>query len=65
MNNINNKDKERNHNVIKKELSEKTKECSGHLSLRIPKCLHRELIEKAKKEGTSLNQYAVYKLSKK
>ncbi len=37
---------------------------SGKLMLRIPKDLHRELAEAAKKNGVSLNQYAVYKLAK-
>lgn len=39
-------------------------EYSGKLSLRIPKSLHKELIEQAKREGVSLNQYALYKLSR-
>ena len=32
--------------------------------LRIPKELHRDLAEAAKKNGVSLNQYASYKLAK-
>lgn len=36
---------------------------SGKLSLRIPKSLHRELVEEAEKEGVSLNQYALYRLA--
>lgn len=39
-------------------------EYSGKISLRVPKSLHKELIEKAKQEGVSLNQYALYKLAK-
>ncbi len=38
-------------------------EYSGKLSLRIPKSLHQTLSEQAKREGVSLNQYALYKLS--
>lgn len=40
------------------------KEYSGKLMIRVPKELHRELAEAAKKNGVSLNQYAVYKLAK-
>jgi len=39
-------------------------EYNGKVLLRIPKSLHKELIEKSKQEGVSLNQYALYKLSK-
>lgn len=40
------------------------KEYSGKLLLRIPKDLHRDLVEAAQRNGVSLNQYAVYKLAK-
>jgi len=36
---------------------------NGKISLRIPKSLHRELVEEAAKEGVSLNQYALYRLA--
>ena len=39
-------------------------EYSGKFVVRIPKTLHRMLSEKAEEEGISLNQYALYKLSK-
>jgi Uncharacterized protein encoded in hypervariable junctions of pilus gene clusters len=39
-------------------------EYSGKISLRVPKSLHKELVERAKCEGVSLNQYALFKLSK-
>jgi len=39
-------------------------EYSGKISLRLPRTLHKELSEGAKREGVSLNQYAVYKLAK-
>jgi len=39
-------------------------EYSGKISLRIPKSLHKKLAEEAKEEGVSLNQYALYKLSR-
>ena len=43
----------------------KTKmEYNGKVLLRIPKSLHKELIEKSRQEGVSLNQYALYKLSR-
>ena len=41
-----------------------TRQYSGKLLLRIPKELHKELAELAKLNGVSINQYAVYKLSK-
>jgi predicted HicB family RNase H-like nuclease len=37
---------------------------SGQFKLRLPKSLHRELAEDAKKEGISMNQYCLYLLSK-
>ena len=40
------------------------REFSGRLMLRIPKELHKQLVEAAKENGVSLNQYALYKLAK-
>lgn len=37
---------------------------SGKFVIRIPKSLHRKLSIEAQQEGVSLNQYAVYKLSR-
>ena len=37
---------------------------SGQFKLRMPKSLHRALAISAKKEGTSMNQYCIYLLSK-
>lgn len=37
---------------------------SGKFLIRIPKSLHYRLAIEAQKEGVSLNQYAVYKLSR-
>lgn len=37
---------------------------SGKFIVRIPKSLHYRLAIEAEKEGVSLNQYALYKLSK-
>ena len=37
---------------------------SGKFVIRIPKSLHYKLTIEAKNEGVSLNQYAVYKLSR-
>ncbi len=37
---------------------------SGQFKLRIPKTLHKELAEKSKKEGISMNQYCLYLLSR-
>jgi len=39
-------------------------EYNGKISLRVPKSLHKKLVEDAKKEGTSLNQFILYKLAK-
>lgn len=37
---------------------------SGQFKLRLPKSLHRELAERSKQEGISMNQYCLYLLSK-
>ena len=36
---------------------------SGQFKLRIPKSLHRHLAQQAKREGVSMNQYCLYRLS--
>jgi len=36
---------------------------SGKFTLRLPKTLHLKLTQDAKREGVSLNQYALYKLA--
>lgn len=38
-------------------------EYSGKVLLRVPPTLHKELVESAKQEGTSLNQYLLYVLT--
>ena len=38
-------------------------EYSGQFKLRMPKSLHKELAERSKQEGISMNQYCVYLLS--
>jgi len=37
---------------------------NGKISLRLPKSLHKNLVQGAKKEGVSLNQFILYKLAK-
>lgn len=37
---------------------------SGRILLRAPKSLHKELVERARREGVSLNQFMIYQLSK-
>mgnify|MGYP002588146882 CR=1 FL=1 len=37
---------------------------SGKFIVRLPKSLHQSLVIEAQKEGVSLNQYALYKLSR-
>lgn len=44
---------------------EEDNRCSGNIKLRIPKTLHQKLIDSAKREGVSLNQYCVHVLSDK
>ena len=38
------------------------REFSGKILVRVPKSLHAELIESARQEGVSLNQYLIYKI---
>jgi len=40
------------------------RECSGKISLRLPKELHYKLLEGAKENGVSLNQFVMYKLAR-
>jgi len=37
---------------------------NGKFTLRLPKTLHHRLTMEAKREGVSLNQYALYKLAR-
>ncbi|MDP4099142.1 type II toxin-antitoxin system HicB family antitoxin [Paenibacillus sp. P96] len=41
-----------------------SEEYSGKFNLRVPKTLHRQLVERAAAENVSLNQYCLYKLSR-
>ncbi|GMA52564.1 DNA repair protein HhH-GPD [Alicyclobacillus contaminans] len=41
-----------------------TGEFSGKFNVRVPKSLHKVLVENARREGVSLNQYIIYQLSK-
>ncbi len=36
----------------------------GRITVRVPKTMHKELIEEANEEGISLNQYLIYLISK-
>ena len=45
-------------------LPKEEKDFSGKFVIRIPKTLHYRLTIEAEKEGVSLNQYALYKLTK-
>lgn len=42
----------------------KLEKYSGQFKLRLPKSLHKELAERSKQEGISMNQYCLYLLSK-
>lgn len=39
-------------------------EFSGKLNIRIPKSLHCQLSQEARRDGVSLNQYIIYKLAR-
>lgn len=43
---------------------EKDEAYSGQFRLRMPKSLHRMLVERSREEGVSMNQYCVYLLAK-
>ncbi|OGR88297.1 MAG: hypothetical protein A3J74_10955 [Elusimicrobia bacterium RIFCSPHIGHO2_02_FULL_57_9] len=40
-----------------------TRALKGKIVVRLPKDLHRELLEKAAEQGTSLNQYCLWRLA--
>ncbi len=42
----------------------KEREYSGQFKLRLPKSLHKELAERSREEGVSMNRYCLYLLSK-
>lgn len=44
-------------------IPESANDYSGKFVVRLPKSLHQKLVIEAKKEGVSLNQYALYKLA--
>ncbi len=39
-------------------------EYSGRLNVRMPRSLHRTLVEKAREEKVSLNQFIIYQLAR-
>ena len=53
-----------NREYVAKEVYEKERQHNGSISLRVPKDLHRELVDAAKEQGVSLNQYCLYKLAR-
>lgn len=57
-------DAETDNETIPLEAVRAYRECSGKISLRVPKELHYRLLESAKDNGVSLNQFVVYKLAK-
>lgn len=62
--NLTNNENAMNSNNYENSPPKNEKTYSGHLTLRVPKQLHRKLVEEAKRNGVSLNQYALYKLSR-
>ncbi len=48
---------------IKIPLPDAEENYSGQFKLRLPKSLHKQLAEEAKRDGISMNQYCVYLLS--
>ena len=57
-------DAERDDSVITLDEVKARRECNGKISVRVPKELHYELLENAKENGVSLNQFIIYKLAK-
>ena len=57
-------EEEADNSTVPLEVVQAKRECSGKISLRVPKELHYALLESAKNNGVSLNQYIVYKLAK-
>jgi len=57
-------DEETDNSTIPLEAVRARRECSGKISVRVPKELHFTLLENAKENGVSLNQFIVYKLAK-
>ncbi len=51
--------------VLEIPLPDTTKEFSGKFIVRVPKHLHKKLVEQAKSEGVSLNQFIVSLLSER
>lgn len=43
--------------------SESSSNYSGQFKLRMPRSLHKSLVENARREGISMNQYCIYLLS--
>ncbi len=41
-----------------------TQDYSGEILIKLPKTLHKKLIQMAEMEGVSMNQYCLYKLSR-
>ncbi|MGN0602687.1 MAG: toxin-antitoxin system HicB family antitoxin [Oscillospiraceae bacterium] len=48
---------------VKIPLPDAAENYSGQFKLRLPKSLHKQLAEEAKRDGISMNQYCVYLLS--
>ena len=57
-------DAETDNTTVSLEAVRAYRECSGKISLRVPKELHYRLLESAKDNGVSLNQLIMYKLAK-
>lgn len=57
-------DAETDHSTITLEEMDAWRKCNGKISLRVPKELHYKLLENAKENGVSLNQFIMYKLAK-
>lgn len=57
-------DAETDHSTITLEEMDAWRKCNGKISLRVPKELHYKLLESAKENGVSLNQFIMYKLAK-
>lgn len=49
---------------VEVELPRALDDYSGQFKLRLPRSLHRQLAERSKREGISMNQYCLYLLSR-
>ena len=57
-------DKEKGATLEQMDLIRAERKYSGKVSLRLPRSLHKNLVQEAESEGISLNQFILYKLAR-